>query len=313
MQPDAGRSCGRYRDDLSAFVDHRLSARRWQRVGYHVAGCQRCRQEVDELRRVALTLSGNAGRVASAPGGLESRLQEIAGAHMHAPLYLSSHGGAALPSRRRALRVRTAQGGIVLVAALASVFVLALLLSPEPSPVRWAQLNDPGGRPTPAPAVTGMSLEPAAPGFVTTVRRAVGTTTVEAASRPSPSQAGHVGCGKLSHCFEQLAGLPLAAIADVGEGPDAAVSMVFTDGVRLLRVGWYPGLLEHDGGFGGAQQDEEGCAAAWQSGPGVWFAEAGGDPELLRAAISGLPEATPWESSFLDRLHGGFERLLGVN
>lgn len=312
MRPDAGRSCGRYRDDLSAFVDHRLTPRRWQRVGYHVAGCPLCRQEVEELRRVATALSGTAGRLSAAPGSLESRLQEIAGAHMHAPLYLSNRGEASLPSRRRLRRVRAAQGGVVLVAALASVFVLALLLSPEPSVVLWTQLSDPQNRPTLASAATGTSLEPSPPGFANTVRQAVGSTAANVTRSTTPT-SGAVHCGTLNHCYETLAGLPLVAVADVGDGPDAAVRMLFTDGVRLLYVGWYPGVLERDGGSGGASRDGEECAAAWQSGEGVWFAETGSDAALLRTAVSGLPEAMPWESSFPDRLGAGFGRLLGVN
>ncbi len=231
---------------------------------------------------------------------------------MHAPLYLSKHGEASLPSRRRLRRVRAAQGGVVLAAALASVFVLALLLSPQPSLVLWTQLSDPEGRPTVAPAVTGTSLQPATPGFANTGRKAVGSAAANVTSSTT-STSGAVHCGTLNHCYERLAGLPLMAVAAVGDGPDAAVRMIFTDGARLLYVGWYPGVLEDDGGAGSASRAGEGCAAAWQSGAGVWFAETGDDPALLRAAVSGLPEATSWESSFLDRLRGGFGRLLGVN
>lgn len=136
------RSCARFRDDLSGFADHTLPPRRWEQVGYHVAGCDSCRNEVAEIKRVCSTLSAGS-RSTAAPNDLALRLQRIAGEHADAPLYLSGGDACPLPTRADVRRRRMVRGGIVATVAVVSVVFLALLLAPEPlrvtDPVREAR------------------------------------------------------------------------------------------------------------------------------------------------------------------------------
>lgn len=273
-------------------------------MAYHVAGCPACRREADDLRRVASTLSGSTAVRPPSPGTLEERLQDIAGPYRHAPLYLANCGGGALPSRRRIRRDRAVRGGAALATVLASVFLLALLLAPEPPRVLWAQLYDSEGRAT---MVSDFAELSAGAGLPVATHSAANVAT--SAARLS---AGGVNCGRLQHCFEHLAGLPLVAVIG-SEGAEAPVRMMFTDGPRLLYVAWFPGILEdaHNERLRAGEQGES--AATWQSGSGVWSVAADGDPDLLRAAVAGLPEAAPSYTSLLDRMEYGIGRLLGVN
>lgn len=128
----AGR-CGRFSEDLSAFADHTLPQRRWDQVGYHVAGCPSCRDEVAAIKRVCSRLSGScAAPGTSAPESLAVRLERIAEGASDAPLYMSAGAANELPSRRRARNRRIRQGSIAGLGALATMFVLALMLAPDP-------------------------------------------------------------------------------------------------------------------------------------------------------------------------------------
>ncbi|GAB3817597.1 hypothetical protein GCM10028820_18820 [Tessaracoccus terricola] len=128
--------CGRFSEDLSAFADHTLPPKRWQQVGYHVAGCPACREEVDAIKRVCSRLSGScAAPTTSTPESLAVRLERIAGGASHAPLYMAAGAPGELPSRRRERNRRLRQGGIAGLGALATMFVLALMLAPDPPTV----------------------------------------------------------------------------------------------------------------------------------------------------------------------------------
>ncbi len=124
--------CERYREDLSAFADDTLPARRWEQVGYHVAGCPQCRNELTAIREVRSTLQKPTGSTSFIPQTLSERLHGIAGEHIDAPLYMAAGPRCALPSRRRQRNRRLLQSSAVVMSALASVLVIAFLVAPEP-------------------------------------------------------------------------------------------------------------------------------------------------------------------------------------
>lgn len=127
--------CERYRTDLSAFADETLSARRWEQVGYHVAGCATCREELAETRRVRESLGTKEHTPTVVSPTLEERLHDIAGIHVDAPLYMSGGPRCALPSRRKQRQRRLLRSSGAVVAVLASVLVIAFLVAPEPPTV----------------------------------------------------------------------------------------------------------------------------------------------------------------------------------
>lgn len=126
------RACGRFEADLSAFADHTLAPRRWEQVGYHVAGCDNCRREVAAIKELCTTLSGSCAGRASTPDQLASRLQQIAGEQVDAPLYMAAGMPGELPSRRRERRRLLTGSGAAAVTVLASLFVIVLLIAPSP-------------------------------------------------------------------------------------------------------------------------------------------------------------------------------------
>ena len=130
-------ACSRFRPDLSAFADGTLATKRWEQVGYHLAGCQKCRDEVAAISEVCSTLS--SCRITSAPQNLTARLEEIAGEQASAPLYMAP-GDGELPSQRKRRNRLAAQGSAALLAVMASVAVLAILIAPDPR-----RLTDPVG------------------------------------------------------------------------------------------------------------------------------------------------------------------------
>lgn len=125
--------CERHRKKLSAFADETLRVREWEQVGYHLAGCRHCRDELAAIRRVCSTLSSPEDREAAAPSTLSQRLQGIAGEHVDAPLYMAAGPACALPSRRRRRNRRMLQSSAAVMGVLASVLALALLVAPDPA------------------------------------------------------------------------------------------------------------------------------------------------------------------------------------
>lgn len=124
--------CKRFREDLSAFADETLPQRRWEQVGYHVAGCPGCRDELADIRRVRHTLGTPDGESASASLTLAERLHGIAGEHVDAPLYMAGGPQCPLPSKRRVRNRRIMQSGMVAMVVVASLFAIAILVAPEP-------------------------------------------------------------------------------------------------------------------------------------------------------------------------------------
>ncbi|MEO7587882.1 MAG: hypothetical protein ABIS84_07610 [Arachnia sp.] len=104
-------------------------------MGYHVAGCATCRGELSDIRRLRQSLGGPPPPV-TAPDTLTQRLHGIAGEHVHAPLYMAADGPrCSLPSRRRRRNRTLMQSGVVAMTVMASVFVIAFLVAPEPQMV----------------------------------------------------------------------------------------------------------------------------------------------------------------------------------
>lgn len=133
MATPAQPRCDRFRQDLSSFVDHTLPQKRWEQVGYHVAGCGSCRAEAAELRRVCDTLNARTAVAASpAPAMLAERLQGIAGESCDQPLYMAAGARGELPSKRRHRARRATQSGAVAMATACALFILCVLLAPEP-------------------------------------------------------------------------------------------------------------------------------------------------------------------------------------
>ena len=138
MGQDDDPGCERFREDLSAFADETLPGRRWEQVGYHVAGCPRCRAELADIRNLRSTLGTPDERLETAPLTLSQRLEGIAGEHVDAPLYMAGGARCALPSKRRVRSRRMFQTGMAAMVVLASVFVIAFLVAPEPPVITTA-------------------------------------------------------------------------------------------------------------------------------------------------------------------------------
>ena len=117
----------RVREDLNAYVDQTLPPRRWEQISYHLAGCEDCRAEMLALCSVRNTLG--ACRASEAPSSLAARLEQIAGDHADAPLYLAA-GQGQLPTSRVARRI--AASGAALLTFAVVIVVLAALVAPEP-------------------------------------------------------------------------------------------------------------------------------------------------------------------------------------
>lgn len=122
-------ACGRFRTDLSAFVDGTLTPKREEQVLYHIAGCAECREEVHEIAALCAKLSGC--RASDAPGTLTAKLESIAGDNAATPLYMAQ-GCGKLPTSSHRRRWLIAQGGCALLVVMVSVVVLAVLVAPEP-------------------------------------------------------------------------------------------------------------------------------------------------------------------------------------
>ncbi|MGO1383509.1 MAG: anti-sigma factor family protein [Arachnia sp.] len=127
--------CERYRQDLSAFFDETLAPRRWEQVGYHVAGCPICRLELETIQDLRRSLRAPADDPSGVSHTLSERLNSIAGEHIDAPLYMAGGPKCALPSRRKRRNRRILRSTAAVMTTLASVLVIAFLVSPEPPTV----------------------------------------------------------------------------------------------------------------------------------------------------------------------------------
>ncbi|MDO5500719.1 MAG: hypothetical protein Q4F67_13665 [Propionibacteriaceae bacterium] len=134
--------CERYFPDLSAYADETLPPKRWEQVSYHLAGCERCRDEVAAISSVCSTLGSS--RRSAAPETLAAKLESIAGEHAATPLYMAA-GSGALPTARKRRARRAAQGGVALLAVMVSTIVLATLVAPGPTkltdPIKAARMQ----------------------------------------------------------------------------------------------------------------------------------------------------------------------------
>lgn len=124
--------CERFLPHLSAFADDTLPPRRWEQICYHLAGCDSCRREVDDIAAVCSKLSSFDR--SHPPASLTARLESIAGEHASAPLYMAP-GEGELPSRRRKRARRATQGGVGFLAVMVSAMVLAVFVAPNPATI----------------------------------------------------------------------------------------------------------------------------------------------------------------------------------
>lgn len=98
-------------DLQSAYVDGALSAGDTDRVLSHLAGCEVCRADIDDLRHVRLLLNRAGAFGRATPDHLSHRLVSIAGDEAHAPLWsrpFRRTRPGTLPSRRHRVRNRAA-------------------------------------------------------------------------------------------------------------------------------------------------------------------------------------------------------------
>lgn len=108
-------------ETLSALVDGALSHDERDRVHAHLAGCDRCRAEVEVLRGLKVRLFGLAAATPPPPAGLEATLRSLAapvpprraltGAAV--PVEVRRPVTVRHPRRHRRLRRTSAVGGIV--------------------------------------------------------------------------------------------------------------------------------------------------------------------------------------------------------
>ena len=285
------RPCGRYRGDLSGYVDGTLPPKRVETVRAHVDGCPGCAEEVAALAAVCSRLS--AWRSSFAPDDLAERLASIAGEQADQPLYLCG-GPGELPSTRRLVARRAAQACVALLGSAAAIVIIAVLIAPEPprlaDPARAAREHYLAARTTPQPSAQLV------------VAKAPATAAEDAADD---------WCFGLPRCPYEVAGMPLVDyVSTVGEG-SSALNLIYSDGVHTAVVGWTEGRLED--GLGGTDETEGlPTVAVWQCGDAVVFVASDGDEEMLSRIMAQLPDEEPYEENFLERVSAGLNRLIPV-
>ncbi|MGI3779748.1 MAG: anti-sigma factor family protein, partial [Janthinobacterium lividum] len=124
-------SCDDLAELRSGFVDGALSPEDRERVVTHLLGCERCRDDVAELRAVRALLGRSAARDA-APAPLSERLVSIAGDASARPWTKAFDGsrGLSLPSDRRRARIRALLGTLAVGAVLTVVGLTGWFASP---------------------------------------------------------------------------------------------------------------------------------------------------------------------------------------
>jgi hypothetical protein len=138
--------CRALAGDRSALVDGSLPLERRERLLVHLVHCPACRDDVAELRRLREALRRRPST--EAPRDLAQRLVLIAGEQARVPLwsrpFRRAHAGA-LPSRRRARRIRATAAAVAVGTTVAGAGALgwmaapAAALSPVPDPGVRAQ------------------------------------------------------------------------------------------------------------------------------------------------------------------------------
>ena len=115
----------------SGFVDGALSPQDSERVVTHLLGCERCRDDVAQLRAVR-DLLGRSGGGSTAPAPLSARLVSIAGDGSARPWTkaFDDPRGLLLPSGRRRARVRALLASLAVGAFLTAVGVTGWFASP---------------------------------------------------------------------------------------------------------------------------------------------------------------------------------------
>ena len=124
--------CQKFEDRLEAFHDGELSGMARWRVGRHVAGCERCREEIEALHGIGTWLREDAG-AAPAPdlwAGIAARLPELdaALARRSAP--------EPVPVRRRRFGALLGPWPVGVGGLVAAAAVLAIWLQPAGLPLR---------------------------------------------------------------------------------------------------------------------------------------------------------------------------------
>jgi anti-sigma factor RsiW len=139
------RTCQRLAEFRSAYVDGALGNQDRESLLAHLVGCEACRREVEDLRRVRDLLAAVRGG-SSAPSELTRRLVSIAGAEATAPLWIRPFRRTrpgALPNARRTLRLRTTAVTIVLGSLVATAGGIGYAAAPV---LDLTDIKDPSGR-----------------------------------------------------------------------------------------------------------------------------------------------------------------------
>lgn len=120
-------------------------------------------------------------------------------------------------------------------------------------------------------------------------------------------------CVGLDSCPYSLAGLPLVAYASTTTRGEKSMSLVYSNGLQTLSVGWTEGVL--------AEGDEVTADAAtglpsvraWQAGQGVISVATNGTKKLLTQAVDELPGQAPYDRGLSAKFVAGMGRITGMN
>lgn len=130
---DESMHCSEYAEDWSAWLDGELAPEREAGLRAHLAGCARCRREVEALRAVDARLAAVPAR--PLPADLQARLRariEAEGGAERAPAAAGAQARlAARPAPRRSRRW-LARPAVALATAVAAAVALYLVVGREP-------------------------------------------------------------------------------------------------------------------------------------------------------------------------------------
>lgn len=124
-------ACAELAELRSAFVDGALDAADYDRVSEHLAGCDSCRRDVEDLRIVHDLVRRNGSAGASPPPELAQRLVAIADSH---PDWSGGRGSIRRTrgklSPRRRIRLRTAVATLTVAMTIAAVGAIGYVNAP---------------------------------------------------------------------------------------------------------------------------------------------------------------------------------------